>query len=54
MEDAQNFATLAASAISNTGSTIVTGDIGIHPNDASSVNGFPPGQVSGTDSKTSK
>lgn len=37
---AEDFAVLAGSAITNTGSTTITGDVGIHPNDASSVTGF--------------
>src|ERR1022692_2192872 len=43
---AENFAILAYSAISNTGSSVVTGDIGLFP--GSSVTGFPPGIVNGT------
>ena len=42
----ENFAILAYSAISNTGSSVVTGDIGLFP--GSSVTGFPPGIVNGT------
>ena len=34
------FAVLAGSAISNTGGTTITGDVGIHPGLASSVTGF--------------
>lgn len=45
---ASPFGVLAASAITNTGPSIVTGDLGISPNNASSVTGFPPGQVIGT------
>ncbi len=44
---ATSFGVLAASAITNVGPTIVNGDLGIHPNNASSVTGFtfstPPG-----------
>lgn len=43
---ASNFALLANSAITNTGSSVVTGDLGISP--GSSVTGFPPGTVVGT------
>ncbi len=45
---AANFSVLGGSAITNTGPTIVTGDLGISPGNASSVTGFPPGQVVGT------
>ena len=37
---ADDFAVLAGSAITNTGPTTITGDVGIHPNDGSSVTGF--------------
>jgi hypothetical protein len=41
------FAVLAGTpAVTNTGPTTITGDLGIHPADA--VTGFPPGTVSGT------
>ena len=45
---ALNFAVLAGSAISNTGPTVITGDLGLSPGTASSVTGFPPGTVTGT------
>lgn len=45
---AQSFAVLGASAITNSGASVVTGDLGISPNNASSVTGFPPGTVIGT------
>ncbi|KKU68332.1 MAG: Alpha 5 type IV collagen isoform 3 [Parcubacteria group bacterium GW2011_GWA2_47_16] len=41
-----NFAVLAGSTISNTGSTVVNGALGLSP--GSSVVGFPPGTVNGT------
>jgi uncharacterized repeat protein (TIGR01451 family) len=44
----ESFGVLAASAITSTGATVVIGDLGISPNGASSVTGFPPGQVIGT------
>ncbi len=43
-----SFSVLGASAVTSTGPTIVTGDMGISPNNASSVTGFPPGIVVGT------
>jgi len=43
---ADNFAILAGSAITSTGATTVTGDLGLSP--GSSVGGFPPGILNGT------
>jgi Ice-binding-like len=48
MGTSADFGVLAGSAITNTGATIITGDLGISPSNASSVTGFPPGVVSGT------
>jgi len=51
---AASFGVIAASAVTNTGASLVVGDLGIHPNNASSVTGFTfstppgPGQVTGT------
>ncbi len=41
-----NFAALAGYAVNNTGSTVITGDLGVTP--GTSVTGFPPGTISGT------
>lgn len=42
------FSVLGGSAVTSTGPTVVTGDLGIFPSNASSVTGFPPGIVVGT------
>lgn len=47
LDGACPFAVLAGSAITNTGPTVLNGELGIHPNNASSVTGFPPGIVNG-------
>ncbi len=41
-----NWAILAGSAITSTGATVITGDIGLSP--GSSIGGFPPGVLNGT------
>ena len=42
---AQSFAVLAGQGVTNIGFTVVTGDLGTHPNPA--VDNFPPGIVNG-------
>lgn len=43
---ASTLAVLAGSSISNTGATVITGDMGLSP--GTEVNGFPPGILNGT------
>ena len=47
---AQNYAVLGGSAVTNTGFSVLNGDLGVSP--GSAISGFPPGIVNGTTHKT--
>ncbi len=46
LSSTSNFAVIAGSSITNTGASVITGDMGLSP--GSSVGGFPPGTLNGT------
>ncbi|MDZ7737906.1 MAG: ice-binding family protein [Bacteroidales bacterium] len=46
LKGAVDFALLAGTAVTNTGNTEITGDLGLSP--GTSVDGFPPGVITGT------
>ncbi len=47
MGTAAPFAVLGGQTITNTGPSVISGELGLSPGNASSVTGFPPGLVSG-------
>jgi hypothetical protein len=46
--EATPYAVLGGAAVSNTGPSVLNGDLGISPNGAGSITGFPPGIVNGS------
>ncbi|MGD0067019.1 MAG: ice-binding family protein, partial [Streptosporangiaceae bacterium] len=45
---ASSYGVLAATAVTNTGASVIAGNLGLSPDTATSVTGFPPGRVTGS------
>lgn len=50
LKTAANYVSLASSTINNTGTSVITGNIGLYP--GLSITGFPPGIITGTEDLT--
>ncbi|MHB1774357.1 MAG: ice-binding family protein [Acidimicrobiales bacterium] len=48
LNDSSSFAILAYSTVTNTGPTVINGNLGLYPDGLTSITGFPPGTVHGT------
>lgn len=47
-QELDSFSVLAGSAISNTGPTTISGNVGLSPGLGPAITGFPPGLIAGT------
>ena len=45
---ATSFSVLAGTTVTNTGSSVISGDLGVSPGSETAITGFPPGLVHGT------
>jgi hypothetical protein len=48
LASAATYAVLAYSTITNVGSTVINGNVGLYPDTLTSITGFPPGVINGT------